>query len=252
MQEVILLDNDSSEAATTAEPPRRHPRQKPALERGLLVFHPDFGFGKIVATQGNKIVVKFGKTERVTREPDLVTRVEAKVNWHTYWLRGEKRRLLEGRLLWIVKGLCRRHGEWQAFLDRYDYPRSTADDLTRRYKAAMAEEPKTQESPGNRAIQAADPDRHVNERTPDSEADEREESVRQEAAKRRGKNPTYHKTLWSIRIKLPPDVLTLCRRRYKQEPNAAKKFWRRAAYRFVDLDPDHNSHSQDDESESSE
>jgi hypothetical protein len=82
----------------------------------------------------------------------------------------------------------------------------------------------------------AGPERHVNERAPDSDAEEREELIRQETAKRHGRKPSYHKHLWSIRIKLPPHVLALCRKQYKTA--GAKEYWRRAAYAFVGLDAD--------------
>ena len=213
MEEVILPKSDGGEANGGTEPPQQTAPTRPALQRGLLVFHPEFGFGKIVATQNGKVIVKFGRTERIVRRAtDLVTLAEAVVTWHTYWLRGEKRRLKEGRLLWIIKSLCRRFGEWQSFLDRYDYPRSTADDLIRRYLTARG-----QHLPGNRSIGLHSVESQVHENTADPEADELEELVQEEAKKRDGRKPAYHPTLWSLRIKLPAVVLKLCRRKYKTE-----------------------------------
>jgi hypothetical protein len=87
-----------------------------------------------------------------------------------------------------------------------------------------------------RAIDDADPARQVNERSSDSDADEREEGVRKENERCRGKKPTYHKTVWSIRIKLPPDIVRRCREQYKTD--GAKDFWQRAAYEFIGENPD--------------
>jgi hypothetical protein len=75
------------------------------------------------------------------------------------------------------------------------------------------------------------------ERRPDLDDDERKELIKKEAEKRRGKEPSHHETLWSIRIKLPAGIVALCRKRYKRKGKSAKNFWRLAAYRFVGLDP---------------
>ena len=231
---------------------RRFPRLEPALKPGLPVYHPAFGSGDIAAIEGEKILVKFGEHERQVRAQDLVTRDRAEVDWYRYWRRGAERRFEEGKRLWIVKSLCR-HGEWQAFLNRYRYPRSTADDLIKRYRYEVKMAAQHRQLHGYRAIDLADADGQVNESTFDREAEEREELVAKENDKRRGRMP--HSEYWSIRIKLPPDVGTRCREKYKEEPDAAKEYWQAAAYIFVGLDPDapdHNSHSRGDESESSQ
>jgi len=216
------------------EPVRRRPRIELPLKLGQPVYCSAFGFGRVVAIDDD-ITVGFGEKERQMGKQDLVTRVGAEVAWHTYWLRGEKRRFEEGKRLFIVKNLCR-FGEWQAFLDRYDYPRSSADDLIRRYKNQVMRETQIQQLPGNRASDLADPDRQVNERKADPDAEKRAELVRTETEKRRDRKPTYHKTLWTIRIKLPPDILIRCREQYKLP--GAKKYWRRVAYEFIGEDPD--------------
>jgi hypothetical protein len=218
----------------TTEPVRRHPRIELPLKLDQLVFCSALGFGRVVAIDGDDITVGFGEKERQMGKQDLVTRVGAEVAWHTYWLRGEKRRLEEGKRLFIVKSLCE-FGEWQAFLDLYDYPRSSADDLIRRYKNEVIWETQIQQLPGNRASDLADPDRQDNERKADPEAEKRADLVRAETEKRRDRMPTYHTTLWTIRIKLPPDILIRCREKYKLP--GAKKYWRRAAYEFVGEDP---------------
>jgi hypothetical protein len=115
----------------TTEPVRRRPRLELPAKLRQLVFCSAFGFGKVVAIGSDDITVEFGKETRQLVTKDLVTQVHAEVDWHNYWLRGGKRRLKEGERLFIVKGLSE-YGEWQLFLDRHDYPRSTADDLITR------------------------------------------------------------------------------------------------------------------------
>lgn len=63
--------------------PVRHPLVEWERKAGQRVFSPAFGFGKIVATIGSKIVVKFGKRERVVGAQDLSTRAQAEIDWHT-------------------------------------------------------------------------------------------------------------------------------------------------------------------------
>jgi len=224
------------------------------LELGQPVYCPAFGSGEVAAIEGGNIAVKFGDQERRVVSDALVTRAQAELDWHANWLRGEPWILEDGRRLLIVRDLCR-HGEYQDFLDKYDLSRSTCDEHIRRYEDAVvwaAQRAQAQlQLTGNRAnaadaadpqltrnqqIKLADADRHVNDRTPDRDADERKELVGKETEKRHGRNPRYHKNLWTIRIKLPEPVLTLCREKYKAP--GAKEFWRCASYAFVGLDPD--------------
>jgi hypothetical protein len=235
-----LLENAYQDSGTPAPP--RHPQLEWERKPGQAVYSPAFGFGKIIAIQDNKAVAKFGKHERAMRPEELVTRAEAENDWHFYWLTGERRRLEEGRRLSLIKNLCKHeHGSWQRFLRKYNYPRSTADDLIRSYKIELRWAARNQ-LPGYRAIQAGDFGRQMNKYNEDPEGRERGELVKVETGKRRGTEPSYHPTLWSIRIKLPTDVLTLCREEYKREGKRAKEFWLRAAYIFVGLDPPHRAH----------
>jgi hypothetical protein len=213
---------------------RRFPRVKPDLKPGLPVYCARFGFGEIATIDGDDITVRFKDKNRLIEAKELVTRVEAEVDWHEYWLTGEKRRLREGKKLFIVKGLCR-HGEWQVFLDRYEIPRSTADDLIRRYLDAILRSGETPHLHGYRANDVGDPARDRNNQTEDSDAAELAKLVEQEAEKRRGKTPTQNPEYWHVRIKLPPAIVTRCREHYKQPD--AKEYWRRAAYMFIDEDP---------------
>lgn len=217
-----------------AVPVRRCPQIELPLEVTQPVYCFKFGFGEIVAIDSDDIAVRFGKKERHVEKQDLITRVQAEVAWHSDWLTGERKRLEEGKQLFIVKGLCRiRFGEWQAFLNRYNVPRSTADDLIRRYKDAMARKAPAQHLTGYRSSGVSDPEPHLDG---DSDADELERSIKEETDKRHGRKPTHHKTWWNLRIELPPHILNQCRKKYKQP--GAKKYWRHAAYKFVGKDPD--------------
>ncbi len=224
----------------TAKAIRRCPRLEWERKAGQPVFSPAFGFGKIVAIIGSKIVVKFGKSERVVGAQDLMTRAQVEADWHLYWLRGERRRLEEGRRLSIIKSLCQ-HGEWQAFLDKYDYPRSTADDLIRRYHDEVKWETRTQLT-GYRSIEHGDPEQPLNERVPDRDNTELAKLVRKEADERRGKEPSHNNAFWTLRIVAPPEILEMCRRRYKRKPEKSKEFWTLAAYVFIGKDRPHKKH----------
>jgi hypothetical protein len=226
--------------AETAKAFCRRPRLEWERKPGQPVYCPAVGFGQIVAVQGDKVTAKFGKNERVMGSQDLVTRAQVEADWHLYWLSGERRRLEEGKRLSIIKSLCR-YGEWHAFLDKYDYPRSSADDLIRRYHDELRWEGRT-ELTGNRAGQVGEHERDIHECRPNPGDDELKDLIKKETEKRHGKEPSYHKTLWSIRIKLPQDILTLCRERYKRKSKSAKEFWRLAAYIFIGLQPPHKKH----------
>jgi hypothetical protein len=153
----------------------------------------------------------------------------------TYWLRGEKRRLKEGMWFFIVKVLCRKQfGAWQAFLNRYDIPRSTADDLICRYLDEMARKSQSQQLTGYRSIDLTSPDYAADVATAEKNANQLDQLVEMERAKREGREPTHHDSLWSIRIKLPHDILRRCRKKYKRP--SSKEFWRRKAYEFVGKD----------------
>src|ERR1700719_3668829 len=134
MQLITLDDHGESKAM----PIRRYPTLEWERKAGQPVFSSAYGFGKIVAIQDGKIVVKFGKKERIVGAQDFMTRAQAENDWHTYWLTGERRRLEEGRRLSIIKKFCKaEHGAWKKFLRKYDYPRSTADDLIDHYNDEM-------------------------------------------------------------------------------------------------------------------
>ena len=211
----------------------RWPQVESGWNQGDPVFDEALGFGKIIVIHDGKFVVKFGKDERVLRAEQFKTRVQAELDWHFYWRTGKRRRREEGRRLSIVKQLCR-HGEWQAFLTKYNYPRSTADDLIELYEAGLRTEGQS-DLPGNRSNELGDLQDKARARDRDEVA--RKDLVNRELEKRRGKQPTHRKTWWAVRIELPPDIVSLCRRKYKGMGKKAKRFWRRAAYKFAGVKP---------------
>jgi hypothetical protein len=221
----------------TTVPVFRSPRINLPLEINQPVYCPEFGFGEIVTINQDDITVRFGKKERRIEKTGLVTRAKAEIAWHEYWLTGEKRRLGEGKRLLIVKRLCwERHGEWQAFLNRYNIPRSTADDLIRRYLNEMARKSPSQQLTGYRSIDLSSRDYATDVATGEKNATELDELIHKEIAKRDGRKPTHHESLWSIRIKLPQDILRRCRKKYKRP--SAKEYWRKKAYEFVGVEPE--------------
>jgi hypothetical protein len=215
----------------TTIPIRRYPRVKPDLKPGLPVYSAEFGFGEIVAIEGD-VKVAFDEKDRLIDRNDLITRIEAEVNWHNLWLMGEKRRIEEGKRLLIVKGLCP-YGEWQVFLDRYEIPRSTADDLIRRYADKILQEGGRLHLTGYRSSSANGS--HAGTELISDPTNALAELVEEENEKRRGKTPTAHTEYWNVRIKLRPHIVIRCREVYK-EPGA-KEYWRRAAYEFVEENP---------------
>lgn len=216
----------------TTVPVFRSPRINRPLEVNQLVYCPKFGFGEIVAINKDDIAARFGKKERRVEKTELVTRAQAEMAWHEYWLTGEKRRLEEGKRLFIVKRLCRaKHGEWQAFLNRYDIPRSTADDLIRRFLNEMTRKSPSQQLPGYRSIDLNSSDYTANLTAAEQDAAKLKELIKKENLKREGQEPTDHDSLWSIRIKLPARILHRCRKQYERP--GAKEYWRRKAYEFI-------------------
>jgi hypothetical protein len=222
------------EDPTTPAPPR-HPLTEFERKPGQLVFHEEEGVGKIVANPEGKFVVKFRKHERVLRADQFMTLAEAQIQWHFYWLTGRRRRIEEGRRLWIVKKLCR-YGEWQAFLDKYEYPRTTADDLIKLFKAESR--PDEDNLHGNRASQPEDTGPQDRARATDQDEVERREQVEKEIDKRRGRQPTHNRTSWTVRIDdLTPEVVLACKMKLKHDKKRAKKFWRRCANKFAGVKP---------------
>jgi hypothetical protein len=210
------------------------------LTIGQPVYFPAFGSGEIAAIDGGEARVRFADGEKTVKAHALLTLAQAEVDWHENWLRGEPWILEDGRRLSIVKDLCR-YGEYETFLKKYDRARSTCDAHIRRYKNAVTWAAQDQQLARNGAIEETEPtvpdqNRKVNPRAPDPGADERKAKVEEERKKRTGRRPSHHRTDWSIRIKLPEEIIGICRAKYK-EPGA-KDYWRRAAFAFIGLDPD--------------
>jgi len=241
---LIVADREMSQALEyayqhpeTTVPVFRFSRADPPLEIGQPVFCVTSGFGEIVAINGHRIAVRFGESKKQwMKKRHLITAIQAEVTWHTYWLRGEKRRLKEGKWLFIVKALCRKQfGAWQAFLNRHDIPRSSADDVIKCYLDEMVRKSPSRQLTGYRSIDLSSPDYAADVATGEKNATELDELIHKEIAKREGRKPTHHDSLWSLRIKLPQDILRRCRKKYKRP--GAKDYWRRKAYEFVGKDP---------------
>jgi hypothetical protein len=217
------------------KPIQRHPRIDPPLQPGQPVYHPDRGFCEVMAIEGEDITISAGQTKLVVERDAFVTLVQAQINWHSDWLNGEKRRLREGEELFIVKGLSR-FGEWQTFLDRNEIPRSTADDLIRRYLIELARKGRVLNLHGYRASSDDGTDRQDNQHIRDSDDTERRELVAKEVEKRQGRQPSHHRYFWSLRIGLPTRIIALCRDRYRLEQKNSRKYWQDKAYEFARQD----------------
>jgi hypothetical protein len=124
---------------------------KPATKASDLnldqpVYSPTIGPGRIVALDGDQVTVKVQNSngeieEIVVALASLVTLTQAQAIFDSWWVRGKKWRLKQGRWLWIVHELCMLtgHGVWKAWLDAHDaYPKSTAYDYIREYKNEVA------------------------------------------------------------------------------------------------------------------
>jgi hypothetical protein len=199
---------------------------------GQPVYCLAFGAGEVAAIEGDLITVRFSDTEEKVQVQQLTTLALAEGEWHSNWLRGEPWIVEDGRRLTIVKNLCR-HGDWQDFLKKYDLSRSTCDDHIRRYKNTLVLAAQVAQMTGNRSFDPADldPDRKVNPRSPDPNAEELKAKVEEEIQKRKGRVPSHHRTDWSVRIKLPPAVAAECREKY---PDAgAKAYMQQAAYGLI-------------------
>jgi hypothetical protein len=124
---------------------------KPATKASDLnldqpVYSPTIGAGRIVAINGERVTVKVENsngeiTEIVVVAAGLITLPQAQAIFDSWWVRGKKWRMKQGRWLWIVNELCilTGHGAWKAWLDEHDdYPKSTAYDHIREYKNEVA------------------------------------------------------------------------------------------------------------------
>lgn len=234
-----------------AEPIHRYPRIDPPLQLGQPVYHHDRGFCEVMAIEGEDITISAGQKRLVVERDAFVTLVQAQINWHSDWLNGEKRRLREGEELFIVKGLSR-FGEWQNFLDRNEIPRSTADDLIRRYLNELARKGRAVDLHGYRASSDDGADRRVTEQIRDSDDTERRELVAKEADKRLGRQPSHHRYFWSLRIGLPTRIIALCRDRYRLEQKNSRKYWQDKAYEFARQERPSSSSEEEAGNESSE
>jgi hypothetical protein len=184
------------------------------------VFHEAYGYGEVTAIDGEIITFRARKEPNdihVVAAGELVTKAQAEAaleaTWNACGFQEYRRRM--GKWCSITKSLCR-HGEWDDVCERYGLNLRTTNDWIRDFEneqewlaqdAARAARNKSAESTDLNPSDSADTSGHsvyavtgtrqVNERTPDSDNDKREEEKVKEQAKRSGIDPTPHKTTLS-------------------------------------------------------
>jgi hypothetical protein len=212
------------------------------VKLGQLVHNTEFGTGTITSIHGCNATVAFCDEVRELDFEQVVTRAMAEERWQACYSHGANRRLEEGRWLWVVRSLCTRHGDWTAFLEKWGVPRSSAHDLIQRYLQERSWE--SQHASGNRTERAPKLDDRATDPAVELNA-EREKLIRDELAKREKdcSAQTAKLTYWPVRIKLPAAVAEDCREKYQEAGDGAKKYWVRAAYRFVDREDELESGS---------
>jgi hypothetical protein len=133
--------------------------------------------------------------------------------FHDLWLLGTGWRLEAGELCYQIRSLCE-HGDWGAFLDEYDIPRSTADDWIRRYKEhAEITESRQPEEPNPAPA-------------PDPESDERTADIVHEKSKRKGRPRTHSQTEVRPTIKeLKPDQTARYWAEYERDRKRVNDLW---------------------------
>jgi hypothetical protein len=173
----------------------------------------------------------------------VVTRALAEARWQDCYSHGANRRLEEGRWPWVVRSLCSRRGEWTAFREKWGVPRSTAYDVIERYLQERFWE--AQHPSGNRTEGAPKLDEGAIDAAAERNNAERKRLVSKERSKREkdARAQTARLTYWTVRIKLPVAVGKDCRGKYEEDGDDAKKYWVRAAYRFVDREDELESGS---------
>jgi hypothetical protein len=213
-----------------------------AVTLGQLVHHAQFGAGTVSSIRGCNITVVFCDEARELDVDRLVTRAQAEERWKDCYSHGANHRLEEGRWLWVVKSLCSHRGEWTAFLAKWGIPRSSAHDLMKRFLQERSWE--LQQSSGNRTERAPSLDEQATEHAADLD-EGRAKVVREQMAQREddGHDQTAKLIDWLVRIKLLESVAEACRAKYKEGGDAAKKYWVRAAHRFVDREGELESDS---------
>lgn len=202
---------------------------------GQEIYHPEFGDGDITEIKGEQITVAFDSGETLTfaahmfngddilvSEPSDTALLDSlKAKFAEVWQRGAAWRLEVGEILYQIKEKCD-HGQWGAFLDEQDLPRSTADDYIRRYKneAQIAEVQQND---------TANP-----EPVPDPESDERKAQITVEQEKREGRKPTFHPHELRPKLKnLATEDLELYQIARKQNPHRVDVIWLNAFYEVI-------------------
>jgi hypothetical protein len=146
---------------------------------------------------------------------------DLKQRFHDVWLRGTGWQLEAGELCYQIKSLCD-HGEWGAFLDEYDIPRSTADDWIRRYKdhAGITE---------TRQFEEPNPPP-----APDQESKERQQQIKEETDKRKGKKRQHNPSEVTARIRgLLPHQTALYWSEREGDKERVDEIWLQAFYTII-------------------
>jgi hypothetical protein len=220
----------------------RYPRLCVRFKLGQLVHHTEFGTGTISSVNGCKVAIAFCDEERELDYEQVVTRALAEERWQDCYSHGANRRLEEGRWLWVIRSLCTQRGDWNAFLQKWGIPRSSAHDLIARFLQERRWD--SQHASGNRTEGTP----KLDGGTIDAAAqlnEGRKQLVREETTKREKDGLAQMAKLiyWPVRIKLPEPVAEHCRENYKEAGDEAKKYWVHAAYRFVDREDELDSAS---------
>jgi len=149
-------------------------------------------------------------------DPELLAQFEA------CWIRGRGWRLETGRLLYLIKPGCA-YGEWTPFCKKYDLPVRTADDWIQKYKeeAGISDQP-----------QWADENPPL---TPDPEADEIKQDIKEENEKRKDREPEHHRTQLSIPLKhLNPHLIELYYEAKKRDLAGVMELWYETFFRIIE------------------
>ncbi len=229
----------------------RYPRLSIQFAYGQTVHHTDFGAGTISSINGCKITIAFCDIARELDYEQLVTRALAEEKWQECFSHGANRRLEEGRWLWVIRSLCTQRGEWNVFLEKWGVPRSTAHDLITRYlqerqwDSQTASGYRTEGTPRLNAV-TIDAAAELNEGRKQLVSEERTKHEKD------GLGQTDKPIYWSVRIKLPEPVAEHCRENYVEAGEDAKKYWVRAAYRFVDREEELDTDAAKENSKSEE
>jgi len=194
----------------------RSPRLALDPEVGQPAFHVALGYGMVTAIEGDQITFVCKRERAVTHKVkalDLITKVKAEVEFGTCYFAGGAKawRRAAGRWASLYKNLCLMEGKgaYGAWLKRLCLNRSSIDDLIRRFEDEERRNVQAQlilPDSGNTDMANSESEIGVSpylvtgspqtsESTPDPVNDERQQNIQAEISKRKGIEPTYHKSI---------------------------------------------------------